>query len=390
MTAFRLALRILWRKKIRSALTVGGVAIAVAVLVSLLAFDEGYQRSLRTDIDRMGYQVLVTAKGCPYEAATLMLKGGGGLRYMEEDVHDMIVADERIQEIAPQLVATVFDTASGSMGMYVGITDAHTRLKPWLEFHEGGWFSGDDVDEAILGFEAAELEQRTVGDRMFVPGVGKVLDVVGVLERTGTQDDGVIFVPLTTAQTTFDLPDKISGIGIRLKEITELPDFEEDLYDVPGIQVVSMAQVKGTILNLMSSARVLASSIAAIAIIVSIIGVMNTILMSVFERTKQIGVMKAMGASKLDVFRIVWAETTLVCFIGGVLGVLIALVGGGIAEQIIRGILPYAPTGRLIVVTAPLLMVSLVGAVVVGFVAGLYPASRAASMRPVVAIRSGE
>jgi putative ABC transport system permease protein len=390
MTALRLALRVLWRKKIRSALTIGGVAIAVAVLVSLLAFDEGYQQSLKTDIDRMGYQVLVTAKGCPYEAATLMLKGGGGLRYMEEDVHELIVADERIQEIAPQLVATVYDTSSNSMGMYVGITEAHTRLKPWMTYREGGWFSGENTDEAILGFEAAELEQREVGDRIFIPGVGKVLKVVGIFERTGTQDDGVIFMPLASAQTTFDLPDKISGIGIRLKEITELPQFEEDLYNVPGIQVVSMAQVKGTILNLMSSARVLASSIAAIAIVVSIIGVMNTILMSVFERTKQIGVMKAMGASKLDVFRIVWAETTLVCLIGGVIGVVLALVGGGIAEQIIRTILPYAPSGRLIVVTSQLMVVSLVGAVLVGFVAGLYPASRAASMRPVLAIRSGE
>jgi putative ABC transport system permease protein len=390
MTSFRLAIKILWRKKIRSVLTVGGVAIAVAVLVSLLAFDEGYQRSLKTDIDRMGYQVLVTAKGCPYEAATLMLKGGGGLRYMEDDVHDLIASDQRIQEIAPQLVATVFDTASGSMGMYVGITDAHLRLKPWLTFESGGWFSEDGADEAILGFEAAELEQRMVGDRIFVPGIGKVLEVVGIFGRTGTQDDGVIFVPLATAQTTFDLADKVSGIGIRLKEITELPQFEEDLYDVPGIQVVSMAQVRGTILNLMASARMLASSIATIAIIVSIIGVMNTILMSVFERTKQIGVMKAMGASKLDIFRIVWAETTLVTLIGGVVGVVLALVGGGVAEQIVRSILPYAPSGRLIVVTAPLLFVSLAGAMLVGFVAGLYPASRAASMRPVLAIRSGE
>jgi len=390
MIAFRLALRTLWRKKIRTVLTVGGVAIAVAVLVSLLAFDEGYQRSLRTDIDRMGYQVLVTAKGCPYEAATLMLKGGGGLRYMEQDVHDTIVADERIHEIAPQLVATVYDTASGSMGMYVGVTGAHRRLKPWLEFHEGGWFTNEVADEAILGYEAAELEQRVVGDRIFVPGVGKVFQVVGVFERTGTQDDGVIFLPLATAQSTFGLDGQISGIGIRLKEITDLPQFEEDLYDVPGIQVVSMAQVKGTILNLMSSARVLASSIAAIAIVVAVIGVMNTILMSVFERTRQIGVMKAMGASRLDVFRVVWAETTLVCLIGGVLGVLVALVGGGIAESVIRNILPYAPSGRLVVVTAPLLLLSLVGATFVGFVAGIYPAARAASMRPVAAIRSGE
>lgn len=390
MNSLQLALRILWRKKIRSALTIGGVAIAVAVLVSLLAFDAGYQESLRTDIDRMGYQVLVTAKGCPYEAATLMLKGGGGLRYMEEDVYDRIVADERIQEIAPQLVATVFDPGGEGVTMYIGITDAYTRLKPWLVYAAGGWFSSDDSDEAILGYEAAELEQRSVGDRMYIAKADRALTVVGILERTGTQDDGVVFLPLDTAQAAFELPSRISGIGIRLKEITELPAFEEDLYDEPGIQVVSMAQVKGTILNLMSSAKVLASSIAAIAIVVAVIGVMNTILMSVFERTKQIGVMKAMGASRLDVFRIVWAETTLVCLLGGIVGVVLALASGNLAEQIIRGILPYTPNGRLILISPPLLLVSLAGAVLTGLVAGIYPASRAASMRPVAAIRSGE
>ncbi len=388
MNVFRLAIRVLWRRKIRSALTIGGVGIAVAVLVSLLAFDAGYQEALRTDIDRMGYQVLVTAKGCPYEAATLMLKGGGGLRYMEEEVYDRIVVDPRIRQIAPQLVATTFN--DGSVTMFVGITDAYAELKPWLEYRSGGWFTHGQADEAILGYEAAELEQRSVGDRIFVPGADKLLTVVGVFERTGTQDDGAVFIPLHTAQATFNLQDKISGIGIRLNDITELTQFEEDLYDEPGIQVVSMAQVKGTILNLIASARVLASSIAAIAIVVAVIGVMNTILVSVFERTKQIGVMKAMGASRLDVFKIVWAETTLVCLFGGITGSALAIVGGGFAEQIVRSILPYAPSGKLIAVSLPLVLIALAGAVATGFIACLYPAARAASMKPVEAIRSGE
>jgi len=77
MKLFILAYKNLKRKRIRSFLTIGGVAIAVAVLVSLLGFNVGYQKALTNDIDRMGYQVLVTAKGCPYEAETLMLKGGG-------------------------------------------------------------------------------------------------------------------------------------------------------------------------------------------------------------------------------------------------------------------------------------------------------------------------
>ena len=394
MRLFLLALKTLRRKKIRSALTIGGVAIAVAVLVSLLGFDAGYQEALRNDIDRMGYQVLVTAKGCPYEAATLMLKGGGGLRYMEQEVYDKITADERIDQITPQLVATVFDSqrdgGRGGIAMYMGIMDSYMKLKPWVEFQSGDWFSGEDADEAIMGYEVAELEQRSVGDKIFISGIDKVFTVVGIFERTGTQDDGVIFLPLETAQAAFELAGQITGIGIKLKQIGDLAAFEEDLYDEPGIQVVSMAQVKGTIFNLMSSAKLLANSIATVAILIAIIGVMNTILMSVFERTKQIGVMKALGASKMDVFKIIWMETTLICLIGGVIGCVLALAGGSLVEHVLKQILPYAPSGRLVVISPLLLAVSLIGAVVTGLVAGLYPASRAASMRPVQAIRSGE
>jgi putative ABC transport system permease protein len=366
----------------------------VAVLVSLLGFDAGYQQALRSDIDKMGYQVLVTAKGCPYEAATLMLKGGGGLRYMEQEVYEKITADERIERITPQLVSTVFDDdrdgGRGGISMYMGIMDSYLELKPWTEFRSGGWFSGKDVDEVIMGYEAAELEQRSVGDQIFITGIDRIFTVVGIFERTGTQDDGVIFLPLETAQAAFDLPDKITGIGIKLKDIGHLSAFEEDLYNEPGIQVVSMAQVKGTIFNLMSSAKLLANSIATVAILIAIIGVMNTILMSVFERTKEIGVMKALGASKMDVFRIIWMETTLICFLGGIIGNVLALAGGGLVEHVLKLILPYAPSGKLVAISLPLLVASLGGAIVTGLVAGIYPASRAASMRPVEAIRSGD
>lgn len=389
-----LAYKNLKRRKIRSLLTIGGVAIAVAVLVSLLGFNTGYKQALTRDIDKMGYQVLITAKGCPYEAATLMLKGGGGLRYIDQDIYNKIVNDPRIDKITPQLIHTIYDTerqeGKGGFAMYMGVLRSYLELKPWSRFKSGSWFSGDDVDEAIMGYEAAELEQRSVGDKIFIPGIDKVLTVVGIFERTGTQDDGVFFLPLKTAQRIFNVKDKITGIGIKLKEVEKIHEFEESLYNIANIQVISMAQVKGTILNLISTARILVTSVATIAIFVAIIGVVNTILMSVFERTQEIGVMKAIGASKLDIFKLIWIETILICSLGGIFGNIIAILGGNVVEYFVRKLLPYVPGGKLVLITPYLLFYSLLGTIILGLISGIYPALRASSMRPIEAIRSGE
>jgi putative ABC transport system permease protein len=391
MNLTRVAWKNLKHKRVRTALTVCGVAIAVAVLVSLLGFRTGYTEALHGDIDRMGYQLLVTAKGCPYEAATLMLKGGGGMRYMDETVHRKIAQDERVAMLTPQLVATAFDDTRdegrGGMAMYMGVVDSYLELKPWVDFRAGGWFSSDEADEAILGYEAAELEQRLVGDKLFVPGRNVVLTVTGIFERTGTQDDGIIFMPLKTVQRIFDLDEQITGIGIRLHEIGRIAEFEEDLYNEPGIQVVSMAQVKGTILNLVGSAELMTTAIAVVAVLIAVIGVMNTILMSVFERTREIGVMKALGASRAEVFRIIWLETAFICLIGGVAGNLAALAGGRLVEHLLKTFLPYAPSGQLVRLSPSLLLLSLLGAAATGLLAGIYPAARAAAMHPVRAIR---
>jgi putative ABC transport system permease protein len=394
MKLLLLAYKNLNRKKIRSFLTIFGVAIAVAVLVILLGFSIGYNHSLTSDIDKMGYQVLITAKGCPYEAATLMLKGGGGLQYMPQDIYKKVVSDPRVDKLTPQLMQTVYDDqlqdGKGGFILYMGVEKSYLELKPWSTFEAGKWFSNDNAEEVIMGYEAAELEQRTVGDKILIPKLNKVLTVAGVFKRTGTQDDGVMFIPLKTAQKIFNLSDKLSGIGIKLKELGTLPDFEKDLYDVPSIQVVSMAQVKNTVLSLVSTTKTLITSIAIVAIFIAIIGVIDTILMSVFERTQEIGVMKAIGASKSDVFKLIWMETVLICTVGGIGGILIAVFGGNVVEHFVRKILPYAPTGKLLFISPKLLLISLLGAIVLGLISGIYPALRASMMRPIEAIRSGE
>jgi putative ABC transport system permease protein len=389
-----LAYKNLKRRKSRSFLTIGGVAVAVAVLVCLLGFNAGYQKALTSDVDKMGYQVVVTAKGCPYEAATMILNGEAGLRFIDEDIYKQITSDPDIDKITPLLAQLAYDPekmeGKGGFTNYLGIEESYMPLKPNVEIITGEWFSGNDVNEAILGYDAAESGQKSVGDKISIPGKDMTFTIVGVFNRTGSQEDGTVFLPLKTTQRIFDVEGKLTGIGIKLKQIEKISEFEERLYPIASIQVISMSQVKGTILNLVNSAKILIMSVAFIAIFVAIIGVINTILMSVFERTQEIGIMKAIGASRFDIFQLIWMETLIVCTLGGIFGSIIAIFGGNLVELLVRNVMPYAPGGKLLLITPELLLFSFLGVIIVGIISGLYPAFKAASMRPIEVIRSGE
>lgn len=409
-----LAFKNLSRRPVRTSLTVLGVALAVAVAVSLGGFNLGYRRAITHSIERLGFQVMIMAKGCPYEAATMMLKGGTGLLYLPDSVKAQVQSDPDIAAITPIFIgvaqkeaATVSDESAKSFTIISGVErESFVVMKPWMKFktgagYDGGrWFTDTAEDEVVLGFEVAQYEQRKVGDAFLVTvtPAGKAvpvqhkLKVVGILERTGSQDDGTAFMPLKPAQKLFGRTGELTIIGIKLHEFSgvKLREFEGRWLKLPEVQVVSLEQVKGTLVSLVGTAQAMIAAVAFIAVVVAAIGVMNSIVMSVYERTGEIGVMKAVGASRTDIFRLIWMETLGLCFAGGAAGCLLAVGGAGVVEKIIRRLIDLGVTESLVLVTPALLGAAMIGAVVLGLVTGLWPAWRAASLRPVDAIREGE
>lgn len=414
MNNLTLARRNLMRRPVRTALSLAGIALAVAVAVALVGFNAGYRRSIDESIDRLGFQVMLMAKGCPYEAATMMLKGGTGLLYLPDSVHRDIRNDPEVAEITPIFIGVAEkeaggprDDAGSSFTILAGIErDSFARMKPWVALsaaagHAGGrWFADDATDEVVMGFEAAEFEQRKVGDRILatVAPAGSVepatheFRVVGILERTGTQDDGTLFLPIATARAIFGRPDELTIVGLKLKEFSglSLRRFEERAGRLPEVQVVSLQQVKTTLVSLVETAQAMVGAVAAVALAVAVIGVMNTVLMSVFERTAEIGVMKALGASSFDIFRLVWIETLLLCVAGGIAGCAFAALGARGVEAALRSILDLGVQGRLVDISFGTAVRAMAAAALVGLAAGVWPAARAAALAPVEAIREGE
>jgi putative ABC transport system permease protein len=391
ITQFQVAYKNLLRKRIRSLLTLIGIALSAWVLISLLGFNHGYETALNKDIDNMGFQLMIMAKGCPYEAATMMLKGGTGLKYMKESIEKDVAKEPEVEKTTPILMAAVFDPnkgESGGVAAYFGVDPkSFGPMKPYLQFKQGGWFKTANTYEAVLGFEAAELEQREVGDMILMPTKNVQFKVVGILKRSGTQDDGTIFIPLRTAQKVFNKPDEITTLGIKVKKGVDSSRLEEKMYQLPDVQIVSLAQVKETIMKLVSTAKVMVLSIALIAILIAMVGVINTILTSVWERFQEIGILKTIGAMPWDIFRLIWTETMILCMSGGVLGIVLALILARVTDVIIRSVLPYAPGGGLVLIDTKLIAITLVSIMGIGFLSGIYPAWKAGKIRPLEAIR---
>ena len=415
MRYLTLAVKNLGRRAVRSALTVAGVALAVAVAVSLGGFVTGYRTAIDRSIEMLGFQVMIMAKGCPYEAATMMLKGGSGLLYLPADTYEKVKNDPDISSITPVFVGIaqkeaggIRDDAAEKTSTVIDGIDVPSFLlmKPWLKFKDGPgyrggrWFAPSAPDEVVLGYELAEYEQRKVGDSFYATitpagnpqAVRREFKVTGVLERTGTQDDGTAFMPIEAARAAFARPGQLTILGIKLKKFSAftMREFEGRWLKLPEVQVVSLQQVKNTLIGLVATAQTMVAAVAVIAVIVALIGVINTILMSVYERTAEIGIMKALGARRGDVFELIWLETLMICLAGAAAGSVLAVVGSGLVERAIKALGDFGVSGSIVSITPSVIGGAVAGAAALGVFAGLYPAWRAASMSPIEAIREGD
>jgi putative ABC transport system permease protein len=367
-------------------LTIFGVAIAVAVLFSLLSFNAGYEKQLSGELDSLGIHMLAVPKGCPYEAASLIIHGGVIPKYLSNSDVEEAKKIDGIEVASPMLLHQFYKDGEPHI-VYGVIMNDVSRLKPWWKV-EGRFFSDTEDNVMVIGRNLAEKEKLKVGD-VLPFGPDKIpFTIVGILERTDTQDDEFHFLPLPVAQRIFDKPDQITTIAIRVNDVSKISEISKELENIPDIQVVTMTQVMGTIMNLVGSARTLIISVIIVAIIISAVGIINTLLMSVNERTREFGMMKAVGASGFDIGRLVLIETLFVTVIGGVIGLLLSILGSGLIEGFVKGIIPYSPAGRLMVLEPGLIGLCLLFSIIIGVVCGIYPAIRSSRLTPMEAIRS--
>ena len=382
----RFALKNLVRRPLRNALTIVGLAVAVAVLACLSAFEHGYRRALGTEVNRMGLQLMLVPLGCPYDAAARVLKGRELENSLPESALELARRDPAVAVAAPLLMAALARPSEGRADMWVGLDETALALKPWWRAEAGEkWFNGSNA--IILGCDAAEVEMRSPGDSFYSPETGEKLSVAGVLARSGTSDDSLFFVPLATAQRMFNQPGRLTAIAIRLHDPALLREASDRLQKIPGAQVVTLTEMMGTFLNLVGAVRTLLLSIAVVALAASVLGVFNTLLAAVVERTNELCIMRALGASRRQIIRLITTEALILTVAGSIAGIVLALVAGQSVEGLVKQFVPFPPREPLFSLTATILLQSVVLGVVVGVMAVAYPAWRASRLHPAEALK---
>lgn len=385
MNFISLAAKNLLRRKGRTGLTIFGVAIAITVLLSLLSFSVGYERELNREMSNLGFHLLAVPKGCPYEATALIIHGGVIPKYLTNDDLSKIQQVPGVELAAPMLLQQVFK--NGTPHIVYGIDlNSMKHLKPnWRV--DGRFFSDSETQVMMVGGSLAEIENLKPGSILPFGTEQEPFTIVGVLKPTSSEDDNFHFIPLAEAQRIFGKKDKITAIAIRVSDTQSIPDLSKQLETIPDVQVVTTAQMTGTVMNLVGAARSLLFSVIAIAIVISAAGITNTLLMSANERIREFGMMKAIGASGRQIGLLLVTETLIITTAGGILGIMTSIAGSSLIESFMRGIIPYAPSGSIVGITPPLIGLCLSFSLGLGLVCSIYPALVSARLSPMEAIR---
>ena len=400
--------------KVRSGLTMLGVIIGVASVIALLSIGQGVQESITGSITGAGSNLLFVAPGS-FQMGGVESPSGSAASLTYADAQ--AIADPRnvpdAAFVAPEFTMNtqvIFGSANINTKV-TGITPEYLGAFG-LKVERGRFISESDVDGreavAVLGRDAARdlfggfdpIGQKI---KVSIPGAsgGRVsLTVIGILTPNGgsrfSDPDNAVLVPITTAQTKLfdgrnargefivttvnveaasdDRVDEVSQqiTALLLRRHGFKPDEEGDF------SVVSQADLLESITQVTNILVVFLGAIAAISLLVGGIGIMNIMLVSVTERTREIGLRKAMGARKVDILTQFLLEAIILSLAGGALGI---ALGVGIAKLVDAS----GVTNAIITPDAILLAVSF--SVAVGLFFGIYPANHAASLRPIEALR---
>jgi putative ABC transport system permease protein len=402
--SLRVALQSLQANKLRSGLTMLGIVIGVAAVISLVAAGTGAQAQVLERFQGLGANVLIVQPGRAFFRG--VSQGGASAQSLTlDDVEAIARLSRTVVAVAPEYStsAQVVYGSHNTRASIVGVTPEYAAVQNW-QVDQGRFLDAQDVASrakvAVLGSSVAE---DLFGNGLVNP-IGKTIkinrqnyQVVGVLKSKGAtgfqNQDERVFIPLTTAQVRFGGAgnDTVHAINLQVASADKMGLAQAEVRAIlrarhgltasqeDDFTVFNQTQIVEMVEQTTQTFTVLLGSIAAVSLVVGGIGIMNIMLVSVTERTREIGIRKAVGARRRDILGQFLLEAVVLSVVGGLVGI---LAGYG-AAQVISPLLGL----RRALVTAESVILALAVSIGVGLFFGIYPANRAARLNPIEALR---
>ncbi len=404
---FRVALGGLMANKMRSFLTMLGVIIGVSAVIVMVALGEGAAKSTEESIKKLGTNRLYIR---PQELRRNgVSQGQGSGEHMRLEHVEMLRKQARyITAVAPEVrnsgIRVEYRNRNSLTDIY-GVTPEYFEVRN-LPLAVGRMFTAAEIEQkalvAILGHEVAEelfndQPQTAVGKSILINS--KRFRVIGVQKQQGAvpfaNKDDTVSIPITTSMRRLFRTESIRAISVSAVSVDRMLDVEEEVYrimakahkvpegDPPSVRIFNQQELLETATQQSSFLTMLLSGIAAISLVVGGIGIMNIMLVTVTERTREIGIRRAIGAKRKHILYQFLIESVTLSLMGGMLGI---LIGIGLAVWMGK---PNSEGGLgfTTYITMTPMLISFCSSAFVGIFFGIYPAMKASALNPIQALR---